>query len=413
MVFKKEDEIPGQARDDSQKTNVLYIITKLELGGAQKICLSLLEYFKQNGNFAGLISGQDGVLVDQVKNLDNIFLLPEFKREVGLKNIFNEFKLFFKLIKIIKENKKKYPNLIVHTHSTKAGILGRWAAFFAGVKNRVHTVHGFGFHQGQNKFAWVITYSLEFFTAIITKKFICVSNFDLNTGGRLLPFFKKRASVINAAVDYEKFYLEKKEFKDFNKNLNQKFIIGTVSCFKPQKNLIDLLKAFKKLLNDLDLEAFFGVNNVESVINKNNIILQIIGDGEQREYLQDFIFKNNLQNNVELLGWQDNVAKFMHNWDLFVLSSLWEGLPCVVVEARLAKLPVIAYKISGIPEVIFDDKNGFLVDSGNWELLSEKIKFVIKDNVYREKLADYNDNLSRFKNNYMISEHLLLYQRIL
>jgi glycosyltransferase involved in cell wall biosynthesis len=244
-----------------------------------------------------------------------------------------------------------------------------------------------------------------------------------------LPFFKKRSSVINAAVDYEKFYLEKKEIKNFNKNLNQKFIIGTVSCFKPQKNLIDLLQAFKKVLNNITSgerhrfchtelavpdEALREVwDSASRNIKFNNILLQIIGDGEQREYLQDFILKNNLQNNIELLGWQDNVAKFMHNWDLFALSSLWEGLPCVVVEARLAKLPVIAYKISGIPEVIFDNKNGFLIDSGNWEVLAEKIEFIIKDNINREKLSNYNDNLSMFNNNYMINEHLLLYKSVL
>ncbi|MBU4269753.1 hypothetical protein KKE07_02645, partial [Candidatus Dependentiae bacterium] len=115
-----------------KKVNVLFIITKLELGGAQKVCLSLLDGVKKNGGFAGLISGADGPLVSEVKNLDSVYLLPEFKREVGLKNIFKDIYLFFKLIKLIKKNRKNHPDLIVHTHSTKAGILGRWAAFFAG-----------------------------------------------------------------------------------------------------------------------------------------------------------------------------------------------------------------------------------------------------------------------------------------
>lgn len=134
-----------------KKVNVLYIITKLELGGAQKVCLSLLNGVKKNGGFAGLISGQYGSLVDEVKDLDSVFLLSEFEREIGFKNSFKEIILFLKLIRIIKKNKKNYPDLIVHTHSTKAGILGRWAAFFAGVKNRIHTVHGFAFHEHQNK----------------------------------------------------------------------------------------------------------------------------------------------------------------------------------------------------------------------------------------------------------------------
>ncbi|MBD3272778.1 glycosyltransferase [Candidatus Dependentiae bacterium] len=377
-----------------KKVNVLYIITKLELGGAQKVCISLIKGIKKLGGFAGLVSGDKGPLVKDVQNLNSVFLLKDFKREIGFKNLFKDIKLFFKLIVLIRKIKKKYPDLIIHTHSTKAGIVGRWAGFFAGVKKRVHTVHGFGFHEHQNKLSWLFIYLMEFFTAFITTHYICVSAYDVDIGSRLLPFFKKNNSLIRAAVEYDKFYIPAKSVKPFS---DAKFILGTVSCFKPQKNLIDLLKAFKKIINDLSLK-------------KDKLILQMIGDGILREDLKKWVDQNNLQNNVEFLGWQSDVSKWIKNWNLFVMSSLWEGLPCAIVEARLSRLPVVAYNISGIPEVIINNKNGFLVKPGDWKTLAEKIKFFILNEKDYIKISNHNDDLFDFHEKNMIKNHVSLYR---
>jgi glycosyltransferase involved in cell wall biosynthesis len=380
----------------NKKSNVLYIITKLELGGAQKVCLSLLKGVKESGGFAGLISGDQGPLVNDVKKLDSVYLLKDFKREIGLKNFYSDLKTFFQLITIIRKNKKKYPDLIVHTHSTKAGILGRWAAFFARARQRVHTVHGFGFHEYQNKLSWLFNYLMEFFTAFVTTHYVCVSQNDVNIGSKLLPMFKKHNSIIRAAVDYDKFFIPAKKITNFN---DEKFVIGTVSCFKPQKNLIDLLYAFKKVTQDLPNK-------------KDKLILQIIGEGELRKELEDWVFNNGLQNQVEFLGWQNNVNDWIKTWHLFVMSSLWEGLPCAIVEARLSRLPVVAYNISGIPEVVKNNKNGFLVTPRDWINLAEKIKFfVLNENDYF-RISNYNDSLDDFHERAMIKNHVDFYKRL-
>lgn len=376
--------------------NVLYIITKLELGGAQKVCLSLFKGVKKTGGFAGLISGNEGALVSHVKNLNSVYLLKNLKREIGFKYLIKDIKVFFELIKIIKKHKKRYSNLIIHTHSTKAGILGRWAAFFSGVKQRVHTIHGFGFHEYQNKFAWIFNYLMEFITSFITTHYICVSKNDVNIGNRLLPNFKNKNSIIRAAVEYDKFYIPAKNLNNFT---DGKFILGTISCFKPQKNLIDLLKAYKKVIDELKLKS-------------NEVLLQIIGDGVLRTEFESWILKNHLNNFVEFLGWQNDVVPWMKTWNLFVMSSLWEGLPCSVVEARLSRLPVIAYKISGIPEIIFDNKNGFLVEPGDWLSLAKNIKFLLlnKKNILR--LSNYNDQLLNFREDFMMKNHINLYKEL-
>ncbi len=392
-MFLKDNKVIN-----NKKVNVLYILTKLELGGAQKICLSLIEGLRKKGNFSGLVCGEEGVLAEQVRKIDSVFLLKSFKREVGIKNIINEIRTFFLMIKRIRILKKKYQNLIVHTHSTKAGFLGRWAAFFAGVKRRIHTVHGFGFHEYQNRITWLVIYFMEFFTSFITTHYVCVSYYDLNIGKRLLPRFSKKSSVIRAAVDWDRFYIPASKIKNefYGAVKVPKFVIGTVSCFKPQKNIFDLLKAFKRL---------------NEKVLKKDIFLQIIGDGILRKDIENWIEKNSLQNKIELLGWQDNVSKFLTKWDLFVLSSLWEGLPCAIVEARLSRLPVVSYNICGISEVIFDGKNGFLVEVGDWEKLSEKMKLILKDGELFKKMCDYPDNLYDFHNKSMVEQHLSLYRK--
>lgn len=379
---------------DSKSIHVLYVLTKLELGGAQKVCLTLLNGMRAHGITSSLISGTQGALVEQAKQHDSVFLLKSFTREVGIKNISREFVAFAQMIARMRKLKKQYPNIIVHTRSTKAGLMGRWAAFFARIKKRIHTVHGFGFHAHQSKLGWYINFILEYLTSFITTHYICDSYKDFKTGSRLLYNFSKKSSVIRAAIDWKKFCLPTiKNKKDF--------IFGTVSCMKPQKNLLDLLKAFKHMHDKLSSES------------QSRVRLQIIGDGIQKPLLTQWLTKNNFHEKVDLLtSPQVNVAQHMQLWSAFVMSSLWEGLPCAIVEARVSKLPVVSYKIAGIPEVITHNKNGFLVPAGNWKDLGKYMKLLIEDRNVHHALSFYHDNLDNFKNSVMIEKHVGVYRRV-
>ncbi len=168
---------------------VIYILTKMELGGAQKICLTLFNGIQNQNHTTYLISGSECILLTKhLQNNNNVTLLSSFKREVSWRFCIDEIKTFFKLIKQLKTIKKKHTHqikFIVHTHSTKAGILGRWAAFFAQIPIRIHTVHGYGFHDYQHPLVWWSIYTLEFITSFITTHFICVSSHDAKKGNRL------------------------------------------------------------------------------------------------------------------------------------------------------------------------------------------------------------------------------------
>lgn len=380
-----------------KELHVVYIITKLELGGAQKVCLSLFEGLTQSGHLSLLISGAEGPLVDQVKQNSSVYLLPDLKREVSFLGIYHEIKNFVKLVSHLKTLHQKFPDLIVHTHSTKAGLIGRWAAYCAGIKNRIHTVHGYAFHAFQFKLVWLAIYILELFTSFITTHFICVSSTDVQTGVRLFPGFKNKYSIIRASVDWQQFAEIQPAIVTDNNNANKKtFIIGTISCFKKQKNVTDLIRAF---------------NNA---YQKNNALrLEIIGDGFLRPELEKLIENYHLKEVVTLHGWQNSVAPLMLSWSAFALSSLWEGLPCAIVEARLLKLPVLAYNTGGIHDVIFHGKNGFLYKQKDWQGLAQGMIELSTNHELYKKMQMYNENLSDFSNRTMVSKHIDLYSQFM
>ena len=366
---------------------VIYIITKLELGGAQKVCLSLFEGIQEkneNNIDTFLISGINGTLAEKVKNKKNVILLKNLEREVSPFSFYKEIVCFFQLIKAIRKIKKQYKTTILHTHSTKAGLLGRWAALLAGVKKRMHTVHGFGFHPHQNKIAWLINYLCELITSLITTKYVCVSSFDIKIGKKLLPGFANKHSLIRAAVDDKQFYIPARKTKLPDKP----FIFGTVACFKPQKNLFDLLKAFEIVQK-----------------SNNDTRLEIIGDGLQRNAIETWIKERKLEKNIILHGWQNEVAAIMSSWHAFVLTSLWEGLPCSVVEARMLGLPVVSYNVGGISDVIKNGKNGFLIEPGNWQQIALAMKLVHKKNLQLIK----QETLPEFSRKMMVRQHRQLY----
>ena len=391
-----------------ENITILYIITKLELGGAQKVCLTLLQDIENENQKTFLITGTQGPLIDVIKNKKNVLLIDDLKRELSPIMMIKEIKAFFKIIKHIYTLRKTYPNLIVHTHSTKAGLVGRWAAFFAGSKHRVHTIHGYGFNDHQPKIIWTIIYLLELITSFITTHFVCVSQKDAETGKKLFPFFAHKYSLIHAAVDYNKFYQPARPVKklwqaarriseDQENSPEKKELItfGTISCFKKQKNLFDLLNAF---------------NLVHA--KHTNTRLEIIGGGIQRPLIESWIIQHNLINAVKLHGWQSNIVPLIQPWHALVMTSLWEGLPCTVVEARLSKLPVISYTTGGIPEVIMHKKNGLLYEQKDWNGIAQgMITLIEHPHLYRQ-MAEYPDNLEMFKNRTMVHKHINLYKSL-
>ncbi len=369
--------------ETKKNVHILYIITKLELGGAQKTCLSLFNNCSDSFSSTWLISGEEGILTESIKNNPNVFLLSSLKREYS----WSDIKAFFDIFSTIKKLKSSYPNLIVHTHSTKAGYLGRWAAWLCNIKNIIHTVHGFGFHEHQSKFEYTIAYLLEKITSLITTKYICVSSADQAIGIQSIRNFKDKQILIRAAVEDSLLIPAKKDY-----SFDGSCIFGTIACFKPQKNLFDLLEAFKQV-------HFYN----------QQMKLEIIGDGYLKPEIEKWINQNNLSRSIILHGWQNNPNNIMQNWDCFVLSSLWEGLPCALVEARFLELPIIAYDVGGISDIIKHGKNGYLCQPKNKVMLAHYMNLLGQNNYLRKKMSEHKEDLHTFNKNFMIKAHKKMY----
>ncbi len=375
----------------SHQQHIVYIITKLELGGAQKVCLSLFEQLPHAGISTSLISGKKGPLVERVQQSSHAILLHSFTREISAFAISRELRCFFDLVKQLRELKKNNPDIIVHTHSTKAGLIGRWAAWYAGIKIRVHTVHGYAFHDHQNIVVWCAIYFLELITSLITTHFVCVSSHDVQTGIRLFPRFEKKYSIIRAAVEKEHFFTPALSIKS-----DRNFIFGTIACFKPQKNLFDLLRAFELVYH-----------------HDQRARLEIIGDGTLRANIESWIHIHALGHVIKLHGWQHAVAPIMQTWNAFVLTSLWEGLPCAIIEARLLKLPVISYNTGGIRDVIHHELNGLLYPQGDWHGVALGMKTLMHEQALYTNLQTHTDNLHEFDTTVMINLHAELYKKLM
>lgn len=385
---------------NTRDVHVVYLVTKLELGGAQKVCLALFKGLKDLGVSTSLITGSDGVLVSEVSSYSDVYLLKNFKREIGFGMMLSEIQSVFEIVHILKKIKKEHKEVIVHTHSTKAGIVGRLAAFLAGIPYRVHTVHGFGFHDYQTPFLWWVSYTLESIVAWLTTCFIVVSNVDRREGIKRLPRFAYRNKLIRAAIDQAPF---KNTGNEREYPATGEFVIGTISCFKPQKNLLDLLHAFNEVKKNLVTPEM-----------RARLKLEIVGDGEQRSAIERFISEHGLEADVRLLGWQADVAPLLLRWNLFAMSSLWEGLPCAVVEASCARLPVVAYNVGGICELIGEGEQGYLVMPGDWYQLAQKIALVVNDPFLWKKLVLGSDEetLKEFDISEMLSRHHDLYHQL-
>jgi len=373
----------------------LHIITRLDLGGAQKVCLLLVNGLRNNGISTELISGTGGELASTVATMPGVLLLKEFRHPISPKGFFTDLRCLITITRLIRKLKKQHPHLIVHTHSTKAGIMGRWAAFFAGAKTRIHTIHGYAFNRHLNKMYVLFVYWCEFITSFITTHFICVSSTDVKKGIRCFPRFSKKHSIIRAAVDWKKFYHAHNNGNPFPAK-NTPFIYGTIASLKKGKNLFELLKAF------------------EYVHQKNpHTILEIIGGGELQPALEKWIQEHNLKDSVVLYGWQHTILSIIQQWHSFVFSSLWEGLPCAVVEARLQKLPVLSYITGGIPDVIIHEENGLLYKQHDWQDLAQGMLTISQDPQLYTKLQSYEDNLDDFNDQHMIHQHIQLYKEIM
>ena len=327
---------------------VCHVITKLELGGAQEVALYAVSHLDRRKFRSLLVAGPGGMLTDEAKTLPavDVHILSSLARRV---HALADLAAFVELIGLF----RRLSPTIVHTHSSKAGILGRWAAWCARVPVIMHTIHGYGITPAQPPWLRRVLIQLERMTGWITTHWIAVAQADIEKGIEWGLFDRIEVSVVRPGIDPQPFqtaidattrHALRAEFGAGPDD----YLVGTVACLKPQKAPEDFVAVAKQVC-DLVPEARFV----------------LIGDGDLRVRIESLIKQRGLQNRLYLAGWRRDISTVMKAFDAFLLTSHWEGLPRVLLEARTIGLPVVATRVGGVEEVIVQDRHGWLSEAGD------------------------------------------------
>lgn len=328
-----------------KKIKVAHIVTNFALGGAQDYLITTIENLDRD-KFELFIFGQmQGERTEVLLKLKDVKCadVPDLSREISpLKDLIAIFQIFSLL--------KKYKINLVHTHSSKAGVVGRIAAKFAGVGVIVHTIHGFPFHDFMSKTKRKSFILLERLMARITDALLLVSEREKSIALNLNIKPKRILETIYNSVDFFPFTqtFDRPIFRQKLGINSSEILIGFSGRFSQQKALHILVEAF-------------------SLVNKEfpQTKLLLVGDGVQKSELVEQSKKLNISDKIIMTGFQSNVAPFYLIMDIFIMTSLWEGLSRCLAEAMYAKLPVIATDVGGTADAVINDQTGWLIKAND------------------------------------------------
>lgn len=377
------------------KIKVAHIITQMELGGAQENTLYTVTHLDPQVYDCYLITGRGGILDEKAVSAlgEKIVFVSSLVRPV---NPWNDLVSIFVIYRLCR--KEKFD--LVHTHSSKAGILGRWAAKLAGVKKIIHTFHGFGFNDFQKPWTrWFFIWA-ERITAVITDKMITVSSENTKKALDCKIGQPKQYIVIHSGIKVQEYLSLASDNTATRKKIGLAEnvpVVGMVACFKPQKAPLDFIRIARLVKIKVPQVKFI-----------------LVGDGDLRPDIEALIKKLSLENTVLLLGWRDDVPALIKLMNVCVLTSLWEGLPRIILEAFVSGIPVIATPADGTREVIKDGLTGFLVDFHDLESFAEKITVCLEDPEKSKKIIENAAKLvtGSFNIETMVQEITRLYERL-
>jgi glycosyltransferase involved in cell wall biosynthesis len=348
------------------RPTIVQIITQLELGGAQEIALLFGRHLRERGFDVHLVAGRGGMLDDEARRtFGDAFHHDDFLgRAVRPRDDLASVRSRAALLRRLRTGPGG--TMIVHTHSSKAGIVGRWAAWLAGAEIRVHSIHGFGFNEWQPWRTRRLYQAAEQVTAPITHAFCPVSEANRRVAERLgLLRGGTPAVVLPAAIDVDEYTPRNGEGLAVRGELGLAAatpLVGMIACLKPQKAPLDFAKVAARVRSTHPQTHFF-----------------LAGDGMLRPEMEAEITRLGLGDRFHLLGWRRDVRALLGAADVLVLTSLWEGLPRVVLQAMAAAKPVVATRVDGTPEAIDEGRSGFLLEPHDVEGVAERIGRLLAD----------------------------------
>ena len=382
----------------SDTVRVCHVITALELGGAQDNTLHTVRGLAPPFR-ASLIAGPGGLLDDEARRLPGV----EVRFERSLVRPIRPLTDLRAVAALTRALRSLRPH-IVHTHSSKAGIVGRAAARAARVPIVVHSIHGFGFHDGMPGWLRAGLVGLERAAAPLTTHFIAVSRANLERGVALGIVTRERASVIRSGIHIDAFRAAASAAGGPGAALRGELgldagtpLVGMVACLKPQKAPLDFVDAAARV-----------------AASRPDVRFVMVGDGELRPAVAARARAVGLEGRLHLLGWRRDVPEVMAALDVVVLTSLWEGLPRVVPEAIAAGRPIVATAVDGTAEILRDGVNALVAAPGDRVGIAARIERLLAEPGLGPRLVERARPLLReFDIDAMVRSQERLYRRLL
>ncbi len=289
---------------------------------------------------------------------------------------------------------------VVHTHSSKAGIVGRFAAAAERVPVVVHTIHGFGVTPAQNPLLRAALLAAERAAARRTDCLIAVSRANRDQGAAWGLFPPARCVVIRSGVELGAFAAARADrerlFRETGIPASAPLVLMP-ACLKPQKAPLDFVRAAALVLREHPGARF-----------------AVAGDGELAGAVRAEAERLGIAPALHLLGWRDDLPFLMACAQVVVLTSRWEGLPQVVPQARAAGRPVVATAVDGTPEAVEDGLTGFLTPPGDFAATAQRVSLLLAQPALALKMGERaREGLEEFDRERMVRAQEELYLELL
>lgn len=346
---------------------VLHLITRLIVGGAQENTVFTARLLNPNlfevDVICGPQTGSEGSLIEEaLQSGVRLTILPELVREL---NPYKDLLAFLKLFFVLRRNQYS----VIHTHSSKAGILGRLAAKLAGTPIIIHTIHGWSFHDYMPNWRKHLFIALERIAARFTHRLIVVTQKDIQKGLQHGIGSPDQYQLIRSAIPLEEFIDTPPSRNSLRQELGiplEAPVIGTVGRLSPQKNPFDWLAIAAQI-----------------AAQEPNCFFLMVGDGPLRSQVEKRIDNLHLNNRVILAGLRRDVPQLLDSMDVFLLTSLWEGLPRVIPQAMCREVPIVAYASDGVAEIIKHQETGLICPPGKVNLAAQYCLQLLKSQELR------------------------------
>jgi glycosyltransferase involved in cell wall biosynthesis len=371
------------------------------LGGAQENTLLTVEGLGRLERFevtlaTGESGGPEGNLLDRAGATTRLVVVPELRRAVN--PVFDALALW-KLYRLIRRGRYD----IVHTHSSKAGILGRVAAWLARTPVIVHTIHGVSFHDRQPPVVRRMWLVLERLTARVSDHLISVSStaVDESVAAGVAP--RERFSTIRSGMELDWFLDANGDGAAARRELGLPAgapVVGKVARLFPLKGHDELLDAWPAVL-----------------ARHPDARLLLVGDGILLEPLRARARSAGVLDSIVFAGLvpRERIPAMLSTMDVLVHTSLREGLPRVLAQALAMGRPCVSFALDGAPEVVLDGETGYLAEPGDSAGLAEAIARLLSDPGLRARMGAAGRRLvdPAFRAETMVQEIAALYDELL